>query len=48
MALTEEMSENDYHKVLTGKWNQDVIEVNSVPLFIILESILIYSLQRMF
>ena len=31
MALAEEMLANDYHTVLTGKWNQDAIEVR--PLY---------------
>ncbi len=30
MALTEEMLENDYHTVLTGKWNQDPVEVGNL------------------
>ena len=27
MALADEMLQNDYHTVLSGKWNQDPVEV---------------------
>lgn len=33
MALTTNMLENGYHTILTGKWNQDPIEVNVISLW---------------
>ena len=50
MALAEEMLANDYHTVLTGKWNQDAIEVR--PLYWIsiqhYNTLSINKLQRFF
>ena len=53
MALSEELLMNDYHTVLSGKWNQDPVEVANIfiDLFVIVvlpANNVVKFLQRLF